>query len=106
MHISDKSPQCSATVTSGIVHANCSIGFSGNWAPKIVWYNKNERLETNDTITISNHKVTSFLKGPFSQTDILTCTAMFVLEDKPHDTTAGNVPDLLSNCTPTTGSSC
>lgn len=103
----DTSPNCSETLTSDIITASCTIRFRGNWAPTIVWHNKNGELEANDTVTIANNRVTSFLSVPLNQTDILTCRPMFALENKPHEITAANVPDLprANNCTVTVGSS-
>lgn len=94
------------TVTSDIINASCSIYFSGNWAPEIQWHNMNGMLETNDTITVENQRVTSLLSVPLNQTDILTCTPMFALESKPHEVTAPNVPDLFNSCRLNIGSSC
>lgn len=101
-------PNCSKTLTPDIVNASCIVDFSGNWAPAIQWHDMNGVLEAYDTVTIENHRVTSFLSVPLNHTEILTCRPMFVLGSKPHEITATNVPDLprANNCTLTFGSSC
>jgi hypothetical protein len=101
----DTAPNCSKIVTSDIVNASCTIDFNGNWAPKIQWHNNNGRIETDDTTTVQKNRVISFLIVPVNQTDNLTCTPTFSLENKSHETTATNVPEIFTSCTPTIGSS-
>lgn len=100
----EPSPNCSVTKqTRDAVNASCSIDFSGNWSPELHWHSVSGRLETNETTIIPNYRVTSSLIVSLNETNLgvlyITCTAIFVLGSKPQDTTAANVPGLLSNCT-------
>lgn len=79
--------------------ASCSFGFSGNWPPVIDWNYEFGVEKTNFTTTASTQRVTSILIVPLSRnpedSDLITCTVMFKIEDKPPETTATNIPELL-----------
>lgn len=97
--LSDPQPSCSKKTKNGVVNASCSFGFSGNWPPVIEWDNEFGVEKTNYTTTVSSQRVTSILIVPLSHdpedSDLITCTVKFKIEDKPPETTATNIPELL-----------
>lgn len=102
----DAKPTCSYKVEDGSLRANCSIGFSGFWSPKLEWSSTSGKLDPTDTQTTPHSRVTSSIFVPFRQHDstILTCTSKFSLEDMPLEglepaTMAKNIPEFRRSCT-------
>lgn len=94
-------PSCNSETNGDVVNANCSIGFTGNWSPVILWYNETEQIEMNSSIRIPNERVTNVLTvhltGDPKELYYLTCSVVFRLEDKPPTTTAQNIPEISPN---------
>lgn len=97
----DSPPTCSSETDGKVVNASCSIGFSGNWPPVIVWTNSHGKTLVADTTTIPNQRVASLLivrlTGDPHELYSVTCTVKFREEDKPPKTTAKNIPEISSD---------
>src|SRR6218665_4122582 len=102
LFFSDSPPTCSSGAKDGVVIANCSIDFSGNWHPVIHWTEDNDRLlKADNQITIPGQRVTSSLNVPLSgdhhEVHYIVCTVTFSIKDKPLETTAMNIPQISPN---------
>ena len=104
--LSADNPSCSGTAAvqeNDVITMTCSITYSGNWAPVMIWFNSSHNftdddvtLTTNDTTVTSQLTVTASAGFHGSQ---IACVTYFTQPSPALQTSATNIPSYTYSWT-------